>query len=65
MNSDKRTKKILAVCLVIATISTIITVISSLIKPEQSSMPIMLSSIIVPLVLCFALYLSSKKDDDK
>ena len=57
-----REKKILAVCLAVSAISTVIMVISSIINPDTSSLPIIVSTGIVPVVLCIAL-LSSKKDD--
>ena len=57
-----REKKVLAICLAISAIATVIMVISEIISPETSSLPIMVSTGIVPIVLCIAL-ISSKKDD--
>ena len=59
-----REKKILLVCLAISAISTIIMVISTVISPETSSMPVLIAAGVVPIVLLVAI-LSAKKDDKK
>jgi len=59
-----KTRKILAVCLVVAVISTIVGVVSALLKPEAISMFTAAGPGIIAVVLCIAL-ISSKKDDGK
>ena len=55
-------KKILAVCLVISIISTIIMVVSAIISPETSSLPVIISTGVIPVVLCAA-FISLRKND--
>ena len=59
-----KTRKILAVCLVVAVISTIVGVVSALLNPEAISMFTAASPGIIAVVLCIAL-ISSKKDNGK
>ena len=57
-----REKKVLAVCLAISAISTVIMVISEIISPGTSSLPTIIGTGTIPIVLCIAL-MSSKKND--
>ena len=59
-----KTRKILAICLVVAVISTIAGVVSALLNPEAISMFMAAGPGIIAVVLCVAL-ISSKKDNGK
>jgi len=45
-----RDKKILVGCFVISAISTVVMVVSAIINPETSSLPVIVSTGIVPIV---------------
>lgn len=57
-----KTRKILAICLAVSAIATVIMVVNAIISPESSSLLTIVCTGIVPVVLCIAL-ISSKKDD--
>jgi len=57
-----REKKILGVCLAISAISTVIMVISAIISPETSSIPVIAATGVIPIVLLIAI-LSTKKNN--
>lgn len=59
-----KTRKILAVCLVVAVISTIVGIISAILNPEAISILAAAGPGIIAIVLCITL-ISSKKDDGK
>jgi len=59
-----KTKKILTVCLVIAVISTVVTVINAIISPETMSIAGAATTSIVTVAILIAL-LSSQKNGDK
>jgi len=59
-----KTRKILAVCLIIAFISTLVGVVSTVLNPEVVSMFTAAGPGVITVVLCIAL-ISSKKDGDK
>lgn len=60
-----KTRKILAVCLAISAIATIVMIVNAILSPETSSIPVIVSSGTVPVVLCIALLSSKKNGDDK
>jgi len=51
--------------MVISAIATVILVINAIISPETSSLPAIISSGVVPIVLCISLLSPKKNDDDK
>jgi|GEM_PF-2050356 len=61
----EKTRKILAVCLGIAVLSIIIQIISAIINPQTVSLPVLVSTGIVPVVLGIALFSTKKEDTSK
>ena len=59
-----KTRTILMVCLAIAAISAVVQVISAIINPQAVSIPVVVATGIVPVVLCIAL-IETKKEEVK
>lgn len=57
-----KTRRILAICLVIAAVSAVIQIVVFILKPEAISIPVLVCTGIIPITLSIALF-SSKKDD--
>jgi len=60
-----KTRKILTICLAIASISTMVLVVNTILNPETASIPVLVCSGIVPVVICIALFSSKQNGNDK